>query len=58
MHYVLSRVQFFVIRWTVLCHSPLSMEFFRPEYWSGLSFPPPGYLSDQGIEPASLVSPV
>ena len=22
-------------------------DFFRQEYWSGLSFPPPGDLSDQ-----------
>ena len=21
--------------WTVACQAPLSMEFFRPEYWSG-----------------------
>ena len=27
------------------------------EYWSGLPFPPPGYLPDPGIETASLVSP-
>ena len=29
----------------------LSMEFFRQEYWSGLSFPPPGDLPNRGIEP-------
>ena len=29
----------------------------RKEYWSGLPFPPPGDLSDPGIEPASPVSP-
>ena len=29
----------------------LSMEFSRQEYWSGLPFPSPGYLSHQGIEP-------
>ena len=28
------------------------------EYWNGLPFSPPGDLSDLGIEPASLVSPV
>ena len=29
------------------------MEFSRPEYWSGLPFPPPEDLSDPGIEPRS-----
>ena len=41
--------------WTVACQAPLSIEFSRQEYWSGLPFPPPGDLSDPGIE---LVSPV
>ena len=31
----------------------LSMEFPRQEYWSGLSFPPPGDLPHPGIEPES-----
>ena len=30
---------------------PLSMGFFRQEYWSGLPFPPPGDLPHPGIEP-------
>ena len=34
------------------------MGFSRREYWNGLPWPPPGDLSDPGIEPASLVSPV
>ena len=25
--------------WIVACQAPLSMKFFRPEYWSGLPFP-------------------
>ena len=29
------------------------MGFSRQEYWSGLSFPPPGELPNLGIEPAS-----
>ena len=29
------------------------MEFPRQEYWSGLSFPSPGDLSNPGIEPES-----
>ena len=36
---------------------PLSTEFSRQEYWSGLPFPTPGDLPDSGIEPASLKSP-
>ena len=31
---------------------PLSMEFSRQEYWSGLPFPSPGYFPNPGIEPA------
>ena len=30
------------------------MGFSRPEYWSRLPCPPPGDLSDPGIEPMSL----
>ena len=45
----------------VLSHSydlaPLSMGFSRQAYWSGLSCPPPGNLSDPGIEPMSPVAP-
>ena len=39
------------------CSPPLSMEFCRQEYWSGLPFPPPGNLPNPGIEPSSLASP-
>ena len=31
--------------------------FFRQEYWTGLPFPSPRDFSDQGTQPASLVSP-
>ena len=34
------------------------MGFPRQEYWSGLQFPSPGDLSDPGIEPESLASPI
>ena len=40
--------------WAVVCQTPLSMEFSRQEYWRGLPFPPPGDLSNPGIEPRSL----
>ena len=33
--------------------APLSMEFSRQEYWSGLPFPTPGDLPDPGIKPGS-----
>ena len=46
------------IIWTVACQFPVSMGFFRQEYWSGLPFPPPGDLLDLGIESMSHVSPV
>ena len=39
------------------CQAPLSMGFFRQEYWSGLPCPPPGALPNPGIKPTSLTSP-
>ena len=48
---------YFVITWIVACQAPLSMEFSRQEYWSGLPFPAPGDIPDPGIEPTFLVSP-
>ena len=39
--------------WAVDYQAPLSMEFSRQEYWSGLPFPSPGDLPDPGIEPGS-----
>ena len=45
-------VQLFATPWPVACQAPpLSMRFPRQEYWSGLSFPPPGDLPDPGIKP-------
>ena len=37
--------------------APLSMEFSRQEYWSGLPFPPPGDLLNPGIKPEFFTSP-
>ena len=51
--YFLSRVQLFVNPWTVAHQAPLSMEFYRQDYWSGLPFPSPRELPDPGIEPRS-----
>ena len=49
----LSRVQLFVIPWTLALQAPLSLEFSRQEYWGGLPFPSPGDLPNQGIKPWS-----
>ena len=45
-----------VTSWTVAHQAPLSMGFFRQEYWSGLPFPPPDDLPDPGIKPTSPAS--
>ena len=42
---MLSCVQLFATPWSVAHHTPLSMGFFRKEYWSGLQFPRPGKSS-------------
>ena len=51
-----------VIQWCLtLCNpmdyiahqAPLSMEFSRQVYWSGLPCPPPGDFSNPGIKPAA-----
>ena len=55
----LTQVRLFVISQTVTPQAPphgqapLSMEFSRQEYWSGLPFLSPGDLSNPGIEPRS-----
>ena len=59
--YVLSHfscAQLFATPWIVAHQAPLSMGIFRQEYWSGLQFPPPGYLPHLGMKPTSLRSPV
>ena len=38
--------------WTIVRQAPLFIGFSRQEYWSGLSFPSPGDLSNPEIEPA------
>ena len=50
---ILSCVRLFVTSWTVACQAPLSMEFSRQKYWSGLLFPSPGDLPNPGIEATS-----
>ena len=53
----LSGVQLFATLWTVVHQAPLSTGLSRQEYWSGLSFPSPGDLSDPGTKPKFPVSP-
>ena len=53
----LSPVWLFEAPWTVAHQAPLSMEFARQEYWSGMPFLTPGDLRDPGIKPVSLRSP-
>ena len=43
----------FVTPWTIARQTPLSMEFSRQEYWSGLPFFSPGDLPNPRIEPRS-----
>ena len=54
---VLSHVQLFGIPRIVANKTPLSMEFAKQEYWSGLPFPTPEDLPNPGIEPVSLEPP-
>ena len=49
----LSHVCLFATPSTVAHQAPLSMEFSKQEYWSGLPFLTPGDLPDPGIEPRS-----
>ena len=52
-----SHVPLCATPWTVVHQAPLSMEFSRQEYWSGLPCPSPGDLPNPGIESMSLISP-
>ena len=54
--WVLSCGPLFETPWTAAHQAPLSMEFSRQEYWSGLPFPLPGDLPDPGIVPAYYAS--
>ena len=50
LEFLCSAVSYSVILWTVAGQAPLSMEFSRQEYWSGLPFPTPGDLLDPGVK--------
>ena len=47
----LSRLWLYATLWTIARQAPLSMEFSRQEYWSGLPFHSPGDLPNPGNEP-------
>ena len=55
--WVLTQSCLTAMQWAVAHQAPLSMEFSRQEYWSGLPFPTPGDLPNPGIQPASPASP-
>ena len=48
-----SYVQLFSTPWTAARQAPLSMEFSRQGYWSGLPLLSPGDRPNPGIEPGS-----
>ena len=52
-----SRVQLFATLWTVAHQAPQSTGYSRQEYWSGLSCPSSGDLTNPGTEPMSVMSP-
>ena len=49
---VLSHARLFATQWTAARQTPLSVEFPRQEYWSGLPFPSPGEIPYPEIEPS------
>ena len=53
----LSRVWLFETPWTMAHRDPLSVEFSRQWYWSGLPFPSPGDLLNPRTKLASPASP-
>ena len=46
-----------VTPWAAAHQAPLSMGFSRKEYWSELSFPPPGDLLHPGTKPVFPEAP-
>ena len=41
--------------WTGALQAPLSMEFSRREYWSGLPYPPPGYIRMVAVQLVKMI---
>ena len=50
-------VWLFATPWPVACQAPLSIEFSRQEYWSGLPFSSLGDLPKPEVEPGSPTLP-
>ena len=50
---LVTQLGLFATPWAIAHQAPLSMEFSRQEYWSGLPFPSPGDLPSPGNEPES-----
>ena len=53
----LHHLQLFGTLWAVAHQAPLSMGFFRQEYWRGFPFPLPRDLPTPGIKPKSPAAP-
>ena len=53
----LSCAQLLATPCTIVYQASLSMEFFRQEHWSGLTYSPPGDLPNPEIKPESPASP-
>ena len=51
--FFLHKSEKFATPWTVAHQAPLSLEFSRQEYWSGVPCPSPGDLLDREIHPGS-----
>ena len=50
-------IQLFATLWTLACQAPLSMEFFRQEFWSGLAMSSSrGIFPNEGLNCISYVS--
>ena len=54
---LLSSVRLFTTPWTKVQKTPLPMEFYKQEHWSGVPLPTSGDPPNIGIEPGSLASP-
>ena len=52
--HMLSCVRLFATLWAVASQTPLSMEFSRQKFWSGLLVPSPGDLPTLGLNPHLL----
>ena len=47
---LVAQSRLFVAPWSIAHKAPLSIDFSRQDYWSGLPFPSLGDLSNSGIE--------